>query len=199
MTITFDEAEHRYWLDNAEVPSVTQVIRFLSADQAIGADTAMRNASAERGTRIHSACCDYDYDHDCEVDGDITGWVEGYAKFCRDYQMDDWIATEKIVCGEIAGLKMAGTIDRVGVVDGDLMVIDIKTGSKIHTAPVSAQTVAYAHLYTQMTGQNIVKTAVLHLKRNGSYTFKILPWMYGERALRASIQMHRLLEEKDYE
>lgn len=196
MTIDFSEQEHRYWVDGNEVPSVTQVIRFLSIDQAVGADPAMRAAAAERGTRIHSACCDYDFDHMCDVDGDITGWVEGYAKFLRDYQVDDWTAQEKIVAGDIAGLRMAGTIDRVGIVDGDLMVIDIKTGSKIHEAPVSAQTVAYALMYEQMTGEKVVKTAVLHLNRKGGYTFKTLPWMYGERCLRASIKLEQLLKEK---
>lgn len=196
MTIEFNELEHRYWIGGNEVPSVTQVIRYLSIDQATGADPAMRNAAAERGTRIHSACCDYDYDHECEVDGDITGWVEGYAKFLRDYQIDDWVAQEKIVGGEIAGYMMAGTIDRVGVIDGDLMVVDIKTGSKIHEAPVSAQTVAYALMYEQMTGAKVAKVAVLHLNKKGGYVFKTLPWMYGERALRASINMEKILKEQ---
>ena len=70
--ITFDEAAHRYTVDGVEVPSVTEVCRFLSYDQKSDKPW-LAKAAADRGTRIHAACAAIDSLEWEEVLGTIAG------------------------------------------------------------------------------------------------------------------------------
>ena len=58
--IHFDESTHTYTIDGKEVPSVTEVCRFLSYDQKSDKPWLARVA-ADRGTRVHAACAAIDY------------------------------------------------------------------------------------------------------------------------------------------
>ena len=90
--LVFNEDRHEYTVDGVVVPSVTQIIRFLSFDTAATASPAMRDAAAERGSRVHAACTAFDFDGDAaEIDGDIAGYVRAYASFLRDYSVKHFL------------------------------------------------------------------------------------------------------------
>ena len=81
--ITFDEAAHRYTVDGVEVPSVTEVCRFLSYDQKSDKPW-LAKAAADRGTRVHAACAAIDYGIDPEETEDISGYLKAYRRFLKD-------------------------------------------------------------------------------------------------------------------
>lgn len=168
--VVFDEATHIYTVEGQELPSVTEIIRFLSFDAAVGADKAMRDYAAECGTRIHEACTLYDFEgEDAEVDTDIVGYVQAYAAFKRDYGITDWLYYEKPL-GSVR-LGYAGTPDRIGLIDGCMTILDIKTGSKINKYALAAQLTGYHELAAVELGiTNVSQRWGLHLKKNGSYS-----------------------------
>ena len=170
----FDEDRHEYSVDGKIVPSVTHIIRFLACDVAAGASAAMRDAAAERGSRIHEACTAYDIDgEDAEIDGDIVGYVRAYANFLRDYSIKTWLSFEKPLCS-LGVRQFAGTIDRFGMIDGKGTLVDIKTGSKLNMPMHRAQLSGYEILLND-NGFSVEQKAVLHLRRDGAYSFRLAP------------------------
>ena len=170
----FDEDRHEYSVDGKIVPSVTHIIRFLACDVAAGASAAMRDAAAERGSRIHEACTAYDIDgEDAEIDGDIVGYVRAYANFRRDYSIKTWLSFEKPLCS-LGVRQFAGTIDRFGMIDGKGTLVDIKTGSKLNMPMHRAQLSGYEILLND-NGFSVEQKAVLHLRRDGAYSFRLAP------------------------
>ena len=165
--LTFDADKHEYRIDGEIVPSVTHITRFLSVDVMSGADPYMRDMAADRGTRIHEACTSYDFDgENADVDADIDGYVQAYARFKRDYQVGEWEMYER----PLGGHGYAGTLDRYGMIDGYRVLLDIKTGSKVNKVAAFAQLAGYDSLLESNTMDSADAYWVLHLKKDGKYT-----------------------------
>lgn len=162
--ITFDEAAHRYTVDGVEVPSVTEVCRFLSYDQKSDKPW-LAKAAADRGTRVHAACAAIDYGIDPEETEDISGYLKAYRRFLKDYR-PDWEGIEYTVGDAVLGI--AGTIDRFGTLyDGRTCILDIKTGSQLHDAPLRAQLTGYQWLLPpHFTAKYLY---ALQLSKDGTY------------------------------
>ena len=181
--VVFDEATHTYTVDGQVLPSVTEICRFLSYDVAVGANTAMRDYAADRGTRIHEACTLYDFEgEDAEVDTDIVGYVQAYAAFKRDYNVTDWMYYEKPL-GSVE-LGFAGTPDRIGLIDGKMTIVDLKSGSKINKYALECQLNGYEMLASLLEidysnplsqGLNIEQLWGLQLKKDGTYRIIQVP------------------------
>ena len=169
MNITFDESTHTYTIDGKEVPSVTTVCRFLAYDQKSDKPWLAR-AAADRGTRIHEACAMIDYGEDPDEDFEIAGYLKAYRRFLADYK-PQWDGIEYMTGSIAAGI--AGTIDRFGKMDGKECILDIKTGSKMHTPMLTAQLTGYARLLiwerTDFVPFNLYG---LQLQKDGTYFLK---------------------------
>ena len=95
--------------------------------------------AAARGTRVHELCALYDMDAlPDEIEAGIVGYVKAWAAFCRDYK-PVWTHIELPLHGEIdPGQPFAGTLDRIGEIDGLTRVVDIKTAASLdRTAKVA--------------------------------------------------------------
>ena len=171
--LTFDPERHVYTEDGQEIPSVTQVIRFLNVDKAAKADPWLRDAAADRGTRIHEYCMLADYEElPNDVDYDCVGYVNAYLDFLRDYT-PVWAGIERIVSGGPIESRYAGTVDRYGELMGLDAVVDIKTGSSINKLSCGAQLFAYATSdelgLWHRRSQKSRALFVLHLFKDGTY------------------------------
>ena len=165
--ITFDAENHQYYIDGVEVPSVTTVCRFLAYDQKSDKPWLARVA-ADRGTRIHAACAAIDYGLYPEETEDISGYLKAYRRFLKDYR-PDWEGIEYTVGS--AEIGMAGTIDRFGTLyDGRRCILDIKTGTQIHDAPLRAQVTGYKRLLALDRGFYPEYLYALQLSKDGTYT-----------------------------
>lgn len=126
----FDEATHTYTLDGVVIPAVTEICAPITCGKypPVG---AVQQAAA-RGSRVHELCALYDMDAlPDEIESEIVGYVKAWAAFCRDYK-PVWQYIERPLHGEIdAGHPFAGTLDRIGVIDGSNRVVDIKTTSNL--------------------------------------------------------------------
>ena len=189
--ITFDAENHQYYIDGVEVPSVTTVCRFLAYDQKSDKPWLARVA-ADRGTRIHAACAMIDYGEKPEEDFETAGYLKAYRRFLKDYR-PDWEGIEYTV-GD-AQLGLAGTIDRFGTLyDGRTCILDIKTGSQLHDAPLWAQLTGYKRLLALDRGFYPDYLYALQLSKDGTYHLReVQP---DDELLSACIYINNAVERK---
>lgn len=126
----FDEATHTYTLDGVVIPSVTEICAPITSGKYPPVGVVQQ--AAARGTRVHELCALYDMDAlPDEIEAGLVGYVKAWAAFCRDYK-PVWTHIELPLYGEIdTGLPFAGTLDRIGEIDGEMPVVDIKTAASL--------------------------------------------------------------------
>ena len=189
--ITFDQENHRYYIDGVEVPSVTTVCRFLAYDQKSDKPWLARVA-ADRGTRVHEACAAIDYGLYPEETEDISGYLKAYRRFLNDYR-PDWEGIEYTVGS--AEIGMAGTIDRFGTLyDGRRCILDIKTGTQLHDAPLRAQLTGYKRLLALDRGFYPEYLYALQLSKDGTYT--MVDVRQDDELLNACMFIHNAVRRK---
>ena len=126
----FDEDTHTYTLDGVIIPSVTEICAPITCGKYPPVGVVQQ--AAARGTRVHELCALYDMDAlPDEIEAGLVGYVKAWAAFCRDYK-PVWTHIEFPLYGEIdPGQPFAGTIDRIGEIDGRTRVVDIKTTASL--------------------------------------------------------------------
>ena len=174
--IFFDPDTHTYLVDGQEVPSVTTILNYMSDVEYGKVNPAVLEQAARRGTLVHEYTELYDYDAlPDEIEYEVAPYIQAYMKFIRDYK-PNWILIEGQVYNDV--YNYAGTVDRIGDIDGELAVVDIKTlasPTKMQKFTVSAQTEAYrrAYIYMLMDDELIPASPIhryaLYLGKDGEY------------------------------
>lgn len=209
MKITFDEAAHRYTVDGVEVPSVTEVCRFLSVDLKSDRPWSAE-AAARRGTAVHAACALIDYGEEPEETPEIAGYLKAYRRFLKDYR-PEWEGIEYVTGS--AELGLAGTVDRFGTLYDErsslapmeqrsadstgkcrTCILDIKSGARLHLVPLRAQLTGYRRLLYQDRAFSPTHLYGLHLTKEGTYTLREVP--IDNELLDVCLYMHKASERK---
>lgn len=181
--VQFDEATHTYTLDGKELTSVTHIIRYLAVDKANNADPNMALIARERGSAVHEATVMYDYSGEIPDDfpAEYAPYLEAYVQFVRDYK-PQWLLTEHVMGCNDDETGYAGTLDRFGKIDGELVLLDIKTSYKVDVPSLTAQLFAYSKLLTkEQPAFNVPQINLygLQLMRNGKYRLYKCDWFKG--------------------
>ena len=182
----FDEG-HKYTLDGEELPSVSELTRFISRE--IYGDVGQFNLdrAADRGTAVHKATELLDKYGTVEIDEDISPYLKAYIAFRKEHKCE-W---QKIEYATHHPENLyAGTLDRVGTVDGKLVVLDIKTSSTIQKPLYTAQ----LNLYRKTLPDPIEQLVILSLKKDGTY--KLIDIPIDDTLADACITMHEALKKK---
>lgn len=180
--VAFDPEQHRYTLRGTPLPSVTQVIKeFLPTWQA-------DEWYLQRGTAMHYGCALLDEGRLdwSTVAPEIAGRIRAWQKFRADFG-GEVVAVEQSLAHPL--YQFAGTIDRIIVADGAVIVADLKSS----IAPqVKMQLGAYSLLWANSEKRKVTKGVAVELKDDGAYrTF----WMnqrelqLGERAFLAALTL----------
>lgn len=162
------EDTHEYLIDGIKVvPSVTTILGYLTDTEYKDIDKGVLEQASRRGTLVHeyTQLMDYNALPD-EIEFELKGYLEAYAKFLRDYK-PDWQYIELPVYNE--KMCYAGTVDRIGKIDGEICVVDIKTLSspnKMAKFTVACQTSAYEVAFF---GEYMVNRYALYLGKDGEY------------------------------
>ena len=167
--IVFYEDTHQYLVDGEEVPSVTTILNYMSDVEYSKVNPAVLEQAARRGSLVHeyTELVDYDALPD-EIEYEVLPYIQAYMKFVRDYK-PNWVLIEEPLYSE--EFEYAGTVDRIGYINGELSVVDIKTlasPTKMQKFTVSAQTKAYEVAYGVAYGEPINRYA-LYLGKDGDY------------------------------
>lgn len=165
--LTFDAGEHRYWLGQRELPSVTHVLRFLQDFERVPAHVL--EAAAQFGAHVHEAC----HLHNLgrldwsALDAALVPYLKAYDQFLVDTGFVVSASEERVSC-VIPGY--AGTLDLRGRLPrprGKIhpTIVDIKTSATL-PATVGPQLAAYEHC---VTGRH--HRRALLLRADGTYKF----------------------------
>lgn len=143
-------------------PSVSQILSGLDL-----IDTRWyTEASRVRGTRVHTICQYYD-ENDLNVSSvhpSLKGYFDAYVSFLSAHK-PKWTHIEhKIFC---ANLFYCGMLDRYGEMDGEKVLLDIKTGP--YNEVQGFQLAAYSLGMNDPT----CKRYTLHLASNGKYSLHL--------------------------
>lgn len=163
--LAFYDDTHEYRVDGVAVPSVSEIIRFLSREAYTSVSQWRMAEAADRGTRVHRCCEALDKQGACGAEDDIAGYVRAYAGFLEAHRVE-WRGIEAALYHP--QLLYAGTLDRYGTVDGMPVVVDIKTSAQPNFALVDAQLGGYGLLAASM-GFTAQRHLCLHLRRDGSH------------------------------
>lgn len=163
--LKFEEKRHVYTLDGQQLPSVTMLMRPLSAAVYKGIDEAILNRAAARGTAVHNAIENYAKFGIIDIEPEYEGYLQAYLKWEKDY-CPALIANESRAYHK--QLSYAGTMDMACVIDGVVTCVDFKTSYKVEEILVRVQLEAYAKAFASH-GFEMQDKIALQLKKDGSY------------------------------
>jgi hypothetical protein len=172
----FDPIEHRYWLDDEEIPSVTTVLRAAGLYNYDAVPQRYLNAGRTRGTFVHEICeaidCNtLDWKRLEAEHPKYIGYAEAYMAFIADTGFQ---ATLNEAAFGSEKEKYGGMLDKAGATRGGGLLLDIKTGM-IKKNELELQTAAYEHLLPEAfydeikcLKKNLLRMG-LNLKPDGNY------------------------------
>jgi hypothetical protein len=163
--LTFDEASHTYRFGGHVVPGVTSILAPLTDFSKV--PPAVLEAASQFGKAVHLAC---ELDDELLLDEDqldpaLAPYLAAWRKFCEEHRVE-WYEIELPVYHPT--MRYAGTPDRIGMVDGQPSVVDIKTTAALYPS-VGPQLAAYAE--AKNLGPRAKRIAV-QLKADGTYVAK---------------------------
>lgn len=172
MQIHFDEETHVYTIDGRPVPSVTEVTAILTSGKFADTNSAMIAQAQRRGTAVHEICEMLDYGvepEELDVAPELVGYVNAYLSFKRDWR-PEWEYVEKMVHTG----SYCGRVDRVGKIDGNDVILDIKTTAsmdRLSKLSLLFQLYGYQKAMEFMGLLNAPAAGIgLQLKKDGKYT-----------------------------
>ena len=160
--LTFDEPRHVYTLTGRPVRSVTNFLRKVGLVNFDHVPRAILDAAQRRGTAVHRAVHYYN-----EHDLDVAGFSQSFPEWAG--YLHSWIRLMESGRLQTFGCEMrvanfapryAGTLDWLGVFDGQATLIDYATGhpddacKHLHTAAYVLASRAWSHL----PGHDALKT-----------------------------------------
>ncbi len=130
--LNFDQATHTYLEGSIIRPSVTQVLRaegFLNWLDEIPAHILERKRRL--GTLVHQASALLDEGKDLSeynIPAEVFEWLVGYQNFKNDSYFAPSVIEQRMV-GDIMGMRYGMTPDRIGMLDGEEHILELKTGA----------------------------------------------------------------------
>lgn len=162
--LIFAETGHKYFYNGKEVPSVSKIIEPLSrliygdgqyAQYQTGADVHLAiQMYLENGWRVWEE----------EIDGYMMGFEQWYESFNGVF--GEIVTVEK----PITNGEYAGTPDIIALMNGEPIIIDIKTSKSAKWNLWKTQLSAYANIFDGKEW----KRAILQLKGDNDYKFQIV-------------------------
>ncbi len=186
----FDEGKHLYTLDQNgvtfELPSVTQILRFISREIYGDVPQSVLDKAADKGTRVHEAIEAYDNYGWKECEPDTLPYILAYEKWVQDHNFQT-VANEYPIYHRTR--LYAGRIDRIFMDEGKLSLLDIKTSETILEPLVTAQLYGYAEAL-KSHGITVINSYILHLRNDATYDFIKVDIQKGFRIFEACAFLH---------
>lgn len=143
--LTFDAAAHAYTLDDRPVRSVTGLLRKVGLVNFDRIPPSILAAAQDRGTKVHQAI-HYFNEHDLDVlefgraFPGYAGYVQSWIRLMETGRLQTRLCEYRVAC---RAPRYAGTLDWLGLFDGQPALFDFATGHPKDAAK-HLQTAAYA-------------------------------------------------------
>ena len=165
--IKFNEELHEYTIDGKKIPSVTEIMKFITDRKYDSVSESILDVAKEKGTEVHLACEVYNKTGYAGISSEYQGYLDAYIKWVKDNNIDRTkIESEIITYNKI--LKYAGTVDMI--YDRNI-VIDIKTCSDLDVKTTAVQTSAYREALKLKGYDNLKECYILWLGKDGNYKY----------------------------
>ncbi|KAF1008955.1 MAG: hypothetical protein GAK28_00587 [Luteibacter sp.] len=174
--LTYDDAVHEYRFDGRVVPSVTQILARLSAEEYRGVDRETMERAATLGKATHKVI-----ELDLRGTLDTESLSEGLVPFYRAWRnfrsmsgFEPLLSEQRVYSARYA---YAGTLDLFGRLNGRLALIDAKRTAQVpRTAgpQTSAYEAALRETRPDLTGAMPIDRFALHLRADG--TWRLVPF-----------------------
>ena len=188
--LTFDEAQHRYFDGDVELPSVTSLVSILGADMDESMDDVIDIAS-DRGTTCHKVLeMMLQGEIDIEYSSVYAPYVDAIELFLSEHEIIP-IAIETPIHSLVLGV--AGTPDLLCEFDGALAILDWKFVSAICKPKVKAQLNGYRIMYNE-SGVFPEKLFAVQFLNNGLY--RIYPVAIDDKEFVACMEIHKIKNAK---
>lgn len=170
MMLTFDSVNHTYRLNGAVIPSVTQILRPLTAPLYGNINPEVLRKAAARGTEVHKIVENVLRNETVELSSFSGEALEYYMAFHLWYSNSSHIVdnvqnVEHMVCGCWDDLHYGGTIDILG----EYFIIDVKTRAvkpQVDILQLLLYNIAVFGEY-----RDDITLYILHLTKHSSYKF----------------------------
>lgn len=190
--LKFYDEKHIYELDGEQIPSVSEISRFVSREVYGDIVQYTLDHAAERGSKVHKQCEILDKYGECECDGEIAPYIQAYIKFLEDYK-PEWVAIEKPLACKDRGF--AGTLDRAGrLKDGRFAIVDLKSSSVVQKVLAQIQLNGYKELWETNEEPRVDVLIILHLRKDGTYKVHEIP--IDSMLFEACLALHNATKKK---
>ena len=170
----YNAVTHVYTYRGKREPSVTGVLTELGLTDFSMIDPAVLEHAKVRGSKVHAATEQFDrgtLNWDA-LDPEVIGYVRAYKKFKEESEFRPLIIEQAMR----SHYGFCGGVDRIGVLGGELAVIDIKTPVKSNIVYVDLQLGAYVQLgresFVEVNQQSTVPAFELKLGKGGVYKLR---------------------------
>lgn len=215
-TLIFFDKGHLYELNGEQVPSVSEIARFVSREVYGNVEQYTLDNASSRGTDVHKATEVLDKYNEVECNPNIEPYIKAYIKFRKDYGIKEYVAIEKSLASE--KMRFAGTIDRIATITeqfantlkeqlkkqkieidisaiiGKLAIIDIKSSAVVQKVLAPIQLNGYEKLVTENGIGDVGLLLILHL--NGEEKYKVHNFEIDDTLFMSCYNLHKALEKK---
>lgn len=164
--ITLDD-KHIYRVNGIIKPGVTEILSATGLIDLWSIPVYALEAARKLGTAAHKMTALYDRGNlnEAILDPFLIPYLNAWKLFLKETDFKT-LAVENRVFSK--NFDYCGTLDRVGTIDGNLFMIDIKTSTGMY-GTVEEQMSAYALAYEEMTGAKIFNMRAIQLRPDGTY------------------------------
>lgn len=210
-TLCFFDKEHQYTLNDEEIPSVSEISRFVSREVYGDINQFTLDNAANRGSNVHKSTEVLDKYNEVECDPSIEQYIRAYIQFRKDYGINEYVAIEKPLASE--KMRFAGTIDRIATITesfakkykeqtkvdisdkiGKLAIIDLKSSAVVQKVLGAIQLNGYDILVEENKLGEVGLLAICHLEKDGKY--KIHNFDIDDTLFMSCYNLHKATEKK---
>lgn len=210
-TLIFFDKGHLYELNGEQVPSVSEIARFVSREVYGNVEQYTLDNASSRGTAVHKSTEVLDKYNEVECEPSIEPYIRAYIKFRKEYGIKEYVAIEKALASE--KMRFAGTIDRIVTITdqfantfksqtkidishliGKLAIIDIKSSSVVQKVLAPIQLNGYEKLVTENKLGDVGLLLILHLNKEEKY--KVHNFDIDDTLFMSCYNLHKALEKK---
>ena len=164
----YDEENHKYYVNDEEKPSVTEIAKPISSERLNALQMSLVERARARGHRCHELAEEYlllgDLDA-TEIESEYFAHIQQFVLWVKTYR-PKVIFTERQLFGD----DFCGTVDLICEIDGKTLIVDYKFTSAIDKKSLSVQLEGYYRL-AKKYGIHIDECWYLHIKKDG-FVFK---------------------------
>jgi hypothetical protein len=170
--LSFDPDRHEYRWKGQLIPSCTGILRSAGLVNFDGVHPKTLQDKADLGQVVHEATALWEVDNldDSQLTEYERGYFQAYVNFFEQ-RKPIWLWRERPASAELHGMRYGFTADRVGWLDGELTVAEIKCTCKVEKShgPQLAAQAAGIPLPKSVFYPNGIQRWEIHLAPDATY------------------------------